>query len=148
MMQYWRAMEGLVASGVVKRLGISNCYELATLKALWGAATIKPMVVQNRFYAKTAYDRAIRAFCDQRGLAYQSFWTLTANPRLLAQPVLLGMASTHGVTPAQLLFRFLTQVGISVLTGPTSERHMREDLAIFDFSLGEREIGQLAALLV
>lgn len=148
MMQYWRAMEGLVQAGAVKQLGISNCYEVATLEALWRAATIKPRVVQNRFYSKTSYDGPIRAFCDEHELSYQSFWTLTANAKLLASPLLLGLASAYGVTPAQLLFRFLTQVRVSVLTGPTSEQHMREDLAIFDFSLGARELSQLESLLV
>lgn len=57
MLQHWRAMEGLVTSGIVRQLGISNCYELATLEALWGAATIKPLIEQNRFYANTAYAR-------------------------------------------------------------------------------------------
>lgn len=148
MMQHWRAMEGLVERGAVKALGISNCYEVATLQALWRAATIKPLAVQNRFYAKTGYDTGIRAFCSDHGLFYQSFWTLTANAKLLAKPLLLRLATAYAVTPAQLLFRFLTQMGIIVLTGPTSEQHMREDLAIFDFSLTGRELGGLTALIV
>jgi diketogulonate reductase-like aldo/keto reductase len=148
MMQHWRAMERLVEAGAIKALGISNCYELTTLKALWQATTIKPLVVQNRFYAKTGFDADIRAFCSEHEAVYQSFWTITANARLLAHPTLLGLASANRVTPPQLLFRFLTQVGVVVLTGPTSEQHMREDLAIFDFTLSARELRELTALLV
>jgi len=143
----WRAMESLVAGGGVRRLGISNCYELDTLAALYDAAHIKPTVLQNRFYADTGYDREIRAFCGRQRIIYQSFWTLTANPQLLAHAAIAGLASKYGRTPAQILFRYLTQTGVVPLTGTRSEAHMRDDLAVFDFALAERERGAVDALL-
>jgi hypothetical protein len=45
------------------------------------------------------------------------------------------------------LFRALTQLGILPLVGTCSERHMREDLAIFDFALREPELESLVTLL-
>ena len=44
---------------------------------------IKPKVLQNRFYSDSGYDRELRAFCLEKGIRYQTFWTLTANPHLL-----------------------------------------------------------------
>ena len=41
-------------------LGISNCYEIDTLKFLYENAQIKPSIVQNRFYAQSVYDKEIR----------------------------------------------------------------------------------------
>jgi diketogulonate reductase-like aldo/keto reductase len=49
------------------------------------------------------------------------------------------LASIHGRTPVQILFRYLTQVDVVPLTGTRSEAHMREDLAIFEFKLTDRE---------
>ena len=135
----WRALEAFVDTGQVRRLGISNCYRLDDLKGLHDGARIKPAVVQNRFYAGTNYDRDIRGYCDQHQIAYQSFWTLSANPRVLAHATIAGPAATHKRTPAQILFRFLTQIGVVPLTGTKSERHMREDLDIFDFELSQDE---------
>ncbi len=143
----WRAFEQLVDSGAVRQLGISNCYRLEELTALWNAARIKPAAIQNRFHAATRYDREIRAFCAMRQMDYQSFWTLTANPQLLAHATLLALASKHGRTPAQILFRYLTQSGIVPLSGTRSKVHMREDLEIFDFELGEGERAALATAL-
>jgi diketogulonate reductase-like aldo/keto reductase len=96
-------------------------------------------VVQNRFYADTNYDRDIRAYCDQQQIVYQSFWTLSANPQLLAHTTLTGPAATHKRTPAQILFRYLTQIGVVPLTGTKSDTHMREDLSIFYFELSNEE---------
>jgi diketogulonate reductase-like aldo/keto reductase len=145
-MEVWQAMERIYDGGGASQLGISNCYSLQELEMLYRSARIKPTVVQNRFYAETNYDREIRAFCRQHRIIYQSFWTLTANAHVLAHPALEGLASTYGRTPAQILFRYLTQVDIVPLTGTTAETHMREDLEIFDFELTEIERDGLSAL--
>jgi diketogulonate reductase-like aldo/keto reductase len=140
-LEVWRAMESLAAGGDVRQLGISNCYSLGQLKALFDSARIKPAVVQNRLYAETGYDREIRTYCKQRQIIYQSFWTLTANPHVLAHATIAVLAKKYRRTPAQIFFRYLTQGGVVPLTGTRSEAHMREDLAIFDFELtvAERE---------
>jgi diketogulonate reductase-like aldo/keto reductase len=145
-LEVWQSMESLVDAGGVRQLGISNCYQLEQLEALCDSARRKPAVVQNRFYAETGYDREIRAFCRQQGILYQSFWTLSANPQLLAHRTVRELASKHRRTPAQILFRYLTQNDIVPLTGTRSEVHMREDLAIFEFDLADSEREAIDAL--
>lgn len=134
-LEVWRTMESLVEQGVVRQLGISNCYELSELQRIDAAARVKPAVLQNRFYADTGYDREIRAFCRDRGILYQSFWTLSANPHLLTGKTILTLAQQYARTPAQILFRYLNQEGVVPLTGTKSAAHMREDLAISEFEL-------------
>jgi diketogulonate reductase-like aldo/keto reductase len=143
----WRAMEAIIDAGAATSLGISNCYELATLERLCRSARVRPAVVQNRFYARTNYDVSIRAFCREHGIVYQSFWTLSANPHLLASPAITAIAGQYARTPAQILFRYLSHETVVPLTGTTSQNHMREDLAIFEFALTEQEREAIAALL-
>lgn len=145
--EVWSAMEGIVDAGGARQLGISNCYSLAHLEALQRSARIAPAVVQNRFYAETRYDHEIRAFCHRHGIVYQSFWTLTANPHILAHEKIKTLARHHRRTPAQILFRWLTRQDVVPLTGTTSEAHMQEDLAIFGFELNDDECAAIAALL-
>jgi diketogulonate reductase-like aldo/keto reductase len=145
--QAWRAMEALVVSGQVHRLGISNCYEPEVFTRLWQLARIKPAIVQNRFYAATGHDRVLREQCRSHGVRYQSFWTLTANGDLLAHPALTSLADRHSASPAQILFRYLTLRDVTPLTGTSSEQHMREDLAIFELDLGEPELEGIDRLL-
>lgn len=146
-LQVWRAIEGIVDTGGIRQAAISNCYALAELQHLYRAARIKPAVLQNRFYADTAYDREIRVYCRQHHIVYQSFWTLTANPQLLAHATIAALASTHQRTPAQILFRYLTRLGVVPLTGTRSETHMREDLSIFDFELTAAECSAVDQIL-
>jgi diketogulonate reductase-like aldo/keto reductase len=146
-LEVWQTMESLVDAGGVRQLGISNCYQLEQLQTLCDSARFKPAVVQNRFYADTGYDREIRAFCRQHGIIYQSFWTLSANPHLLTHRTVRELAAKHGRTPAQILFRYLTQNDIVPLTGTRSATHMRADLAIFEFELADFEREAMDALL-
>ena len=146
-MEVWQAMEKIFHSGGVKQLGISNCYDPQQFELLYQNATIKPAVIQNRFYAESGYDRDIRDFCREQRIIYQSFWTLTANPHVLAHATLQTLAAKYRRSAAQLFFRYLSQIDIIPLTGTTSESHMREDLAIFDFELTVDECDAVERLL-
>ena len=147
MTQVWRAMEQIYQAGGARQLGISNCYSPASLATLYQAAQVKPAVLQNRFYPESGYDRQIREFCRQHKIIYQSFWTLTANPQLLAHDTVTGLSAKYSRTAAQILFRYLTQNDIVPLTGTTSATHMREDLEIFDFQLAAAELAAVSELI-
>jgi diketogulonate reductase-like aldo/keto reductase len=82
-MAVWRAMENIHDRGGARQIGISNVYDLSTLRKLYDEARVKPTVLQNRFYKDSGYDVQIREFCALHGIVYQSFWTLTANPHIL-----------------------------------------------------------------
>jgi diketogulonate reductase-like aldo/keto reductase len=142
-----RNLETCVDGGQVRQLGISNCHDLSELEQLCDEARVKPAVIQNRFYADTRYDREIRAYCSRNGIIYKSFWTLSANPRLLGHKTMVALASAHDRTAPQILFRYLTQIGIVPLTGTKSESHMQQDLAIFEFELSAAERGMIEQLL-
>lgn len=146
-MEAWRELETLHKKGVIGQLGISNCYEVDALKVIYEDASIKPSLIQNRFYARTDYDKDLRTWCDEKDISYQSFWTLTANPHLLTHPVITNLAKSKNLTEAQILFRFLTQINIIPLIGSCSDDHMRQDLAIFNFALTSSEINAIQSLL-
>ena len=147
MEEVWQAMEQIFDNGGATQLGISNCYDLQQFKLLYRNAKVKPAVIQNRFYDETQYDRTIRDFCQQQRIIYQSFWTLTANPQVLAHTTLKTLAAKYQRSTAQVFFRYLNQINIIPLTGTTSETHMREDLAIIDFELTADECEAVGKLL-
>jgi diketogulonate reductase-like aldo/keto reductase len=135
----WRAMESLAQAGKVALLGISNvtARQVTELVAL---ARVPPAFVQNRCYAERGWDRAVRAVCDRHGIVYQGFSLLTANRSVLAHPGVVAIATRHGRTPAQVVFRFAQQVGMIPLTGTTDPTHMRQDLDLGGFLLEAQEV--------
>ena len=147
LMKAWNAMEKIQKTGGARQLGISNCYDTDVIRSLYTDADVKPAVVQNRFYQETGYDANLRLWCSKHEVIYQSFWTLTANPHILASNTIRTIAQKYKKTEAQIFFRYLSHSGIVPLTGTTSEQHMREDLGIFDFELSLEDLKHVSLLL-
>ncbi len=135
----WRAMEKIYESGRARLLGVSNV-SLDQLEMLCKDARVKPHFVQNRCFAASGWNRAVRSFCNTNGFVYQGFSLLTANRNVLASQQLATLAQLHRYSPAQLIFRFAIDVGMIPLTGTTDAQHMQQDLGIFDIQLHAEEI--------
>jgi len=136
----WRAMEGLVAQGRVRLLGISNVTPRQVAE-LVGLAHVAPSFVQNRCYAEQQWDAPVRLVCMQHGIVYQGFSLLTANRSVLVHAAVRAIAARHQATPAQIVFRFAQQTGMLPLTGTNDATHMAQDLAVDGIELSEQEIG-------
>jgi len=147
LLKAWEVMTSFYENREVGQLGISNCYDLDVLEYLYNKVEIKPSVVQNRFYAQSSYDKGIRQWCKEKGIIYQSFWSLTANPNILAHEFLQHLALKYKKDVAQIFYKFLNQIAIVPLNGTTSKTHMIEDLQIVDFDLLDMEIEEINALL-
>lgn len=143
----WHEMETLHKIGKVKLLGISNCYDLDLFEKLFVNSTIKPAILQNRFYKESDYDKALRQFCTKQNIIYQSFWTLTANSHILTSHTMQSLAEEFKKTPAQLFFRYLIQSGVVPLTGTCSIQHMKEDLDVMNFKFGDEIMNTISELL-
>ncbi|EFQ32211.1 aldo/keto reductase [Colletotrichum graminicola] len=123
----WRALESYVPSRI-RTLGISNVH-LDELRALCADAAVKPVVVQNRLNPKEAYNTPVRVFCRERGINFQSFWTLTANPPLVRGEAVARVAEGAGVSNEVAMYALVLGLrGVSVLDGTTNEARMKEDL--------------------
>jgi diketogulonate reductase-like aldo/keto reductase len=143
----WQKMEEFYDKKEVGALGISNCYDLDVLVYLYNNAKVKPNIVQNRFYAQSGYDKEIRVFCEENGIKYESFWSLTANPNILSNDVLENLANKYERSSAEIFYRFLNHINIIPLNGTTSKIHMIADLKISEFELLPEEIAQISNLL-
>ena len=140
--QVWAAMEAFYEAGKTKTIGVSNI-SAAQLTLLCQQARVKPMMVQNRCFAVTAWDQQVREICREQGIIYQGFSLLTANRDVMAAPEIHAIAAREGVGPAQVIFRFALQVGMLPLTGTTDPQHMSEDLAAARITLSADEVERI-----
>jgi diketogulonate reductase-like aldo/keto reductase len=138
----WRAMEALKLDGKARLIGVSNM-SAEQLELLFARAKVKPAFVQNRCYARTGWDREVRALAKAHDIVYQGFSLLTANAREVQGSTIKGIAARHGRTEAQVVFRFALEVGMIPLTGTTDRRHMQEDLGAFEFALDPEEVAAI-----
>jgi diketogulonate reductase-like aldo/keto reductase len=139
----WETMEALHGEGLVARLGVSNV-SVDQLSALLGRAKVKPTFVQNRCYARHGWDAKTRTLCHERGVTYQGFSLLTANPHIGGHPDTHAIAQRRGLTVAQVILRFAMHLGILPLTGTTDPAHMKQALSLLGFELEPAEVERLS----
>ena len=127
-LEAWRAAESYVPHKI-RYLGISNV-TLGILEQLYDAAEFKPAVVQNRFHPPTHFDASIRAFCADKSIVYQSFWTLSANRNLVQGPQIGHVAEILGLTPHEAMYVLVLALdNVVILNGTTNVKHMVDDLS-------------------
>jgi diketogulonate reductase-like aldo/keto reductase len=143
--EVWAAIEEIHKSGKTGMIGISNVNAMQ-LAVLVKNARIAPMVVQNRCYAIRGWDRDVREICRMKGIVYQGFSLLTANPNVVQHPTVAKIAQRVAVYPEQVIFRYAMQVGMVPLTGTTNEQHMKDDLRSNSIELTHDEVDLIQSI--
>jgi diketogulonate reductase-like aldo/keto reductase len=143
--EVWTAMIREREAGRARFLGVSNV-SILHLEQMAANHRELPEFVQNRCYARLGWDRDVRLFCSARNIVYQGFSLLTANGGVLRHPLLAELAKRHGVSAAQIVFRFAQSIGILPLTGTSDTGHMKQDLAISGISLAPGDVPAIEAL--
>ena len=83
--------------------------------------------------------------CRDQGLAIVAYSPL-ARGGVLKDPRLAAIGKTHGKSPAQVALRWLVQQsGVIAIPKGTRAAHLRENLAVFDFELDDREMASIGA---
>jgi diketogulonate reductase-like aldo/keto reductase len=143
--QTWAAMIRERDVGRARLLGVSNV-SLRHLLQMDAAGAERPAFVQNRCFARLGWDRAVRAFCAERGIVYQGFSLLTANPEVLDHPLIARIAAREKATAPQVVFRFVRAIGMLPLTGTSDPEHMSQDLASARLALSAEEVRLIESL--
>lgn len=151
----WHAMEELVRARLVRRIGVCN-YGCSLLRDLLAYAEIQPAVLQVELHPYLVQPKLIR-FCQEAGIAVTGFSPLGAqsyfalnmaeqSESVLANPVILNIASRHYRSPAQVALRWGLQRGTAVIPKTSSPERLRENLALFDFALTAEEMDAISGL--
>lgn len=151
----WEAMEELVEEGLVRSIGVSN-FPVSLLHELMTQSKIPPAVNQVELHPYLQQPKLLD-YCNKRGVHLQAYSPLgtpgykeDGEPDVLKDPVLVDIASKHGITVAQLCLIWALQRGTSVVAKSVSPKRQEENFAITKkdpkIVLTEEEMKQIAAL--
>lgn len=141
----WRAFEKLYADGRVKAIGVSNFF-VHHLEQLQATATIQPAVLQIELHP-TFTQNELRNYARRHNIQVESWFPLggrTAGQRLLDLPKIASIAAKYHKTPAQIILRWHTQMGLVPLPGSSNPEHIKENADIFDITLTDEEVATIA----
>jgi len=126
----WHALERLVDEGHCKSIGLSDI-SLEKLKEIVAVARIKPAMIQVESHPYLP-EWELLDFCRQHGIILQAFAALghAMEPNLLEDPVITGIATRMGKTPAQVALAWAVQRGTTFLTTSTKPHRIRENFEI------------------
>ena len=141
----WRALEELYAAGRVRAIGVDNFTQDHLADFLfWNQ--VKPAV--NLLECNPFFQREDELdYLKAQGIQMQAWSPLSAGQNdLFHNETLCEIGAAHGKSPAQIVLRWLTLRGIVPLVKSSNPQRMRENLNIFDFTLAENEMQQIAKL--
>ncbi|AXT85405.1 aldo/keto reductase [Aeromicrobium sp. A1-2] len=140
----WQALIALRDEGLATSIGVSN-FLPEHLDRLVAETGVAPAVNQVELhpYLQQAEQRA----ADERhGIVTQSWTPLGRKSNLLDHPVLAEIGARHGVTAAQVVLRWHTQIGAAPIPKSATPERFRSNLAIFSFELGQDDLDRIAGL--
>ena len=141
----YKAMERAVKAGKVRSLGLSN-FPQEKIQEILDQCDIVPAFLQveaHPYYPQTA----LKAFLKPLGTAIMAWYPLGHGDKALVnEPVFTELGKKYGKSNAQIILRWHTQVGDAVIPGSKNVDHIRDNINIFDFTLTESELAEIARL--
>ncbi len=142
-LETWGALEEIYASGRAKSIGLSN-FQPSHLRRVVTEGTVVPAVNQIEVHPYLTQDD-VRAVNAEHGVATES-WSPIAQGLVLDDPVITGIASAHGKSPAQVVLRWHIQRGDIVFPKSVTPERVQENFELFDFELSASDLGVISAL--
>lgn len=141
----WRALEELYDEGRLRAIGVSNFYPDRMID-IASFSRISPMVNQVETHPYNQQTTA-KEYMDKYGVQIEA-WAPFGEGRggLFDNEVLKKIGEKHGKTTAQVMLRWNIQRGVVVIPKSTHFERMKENFEVFDFTLDENDMTEIAAL--
>lgn len=143
----YKAMEKYVAAGRIRSIGVS-CYYVKEINEFLPKVNIKPVLVQNEVHPYYQ-DKEVVDHLHDLGIVVEAWYPLGGRghqKELFSDPVLSGIAARHNKSLVQVILRWHLQRGVVAIPGSSNPDHIKENISIFDFSLTDAEMEQIASL--
>ncbi|OAD52082.1 Aldo-keto reductase family 1 member B10 [Eufriesea mexicana] len=150
----WRGMEECVKLGLTKSIGLSN-FNSQQIDRILSIAQIKPVMNQVECHPNLN-QKKLREFCAQRGIAITAYspfgsprrtWAKPTDPQVTIEaPEIVEISKKYGKTPAQVILRYLIDIGTIPIPKSSSKDRIKQNINIFDFKLTSQEIATLDKL--
>jgi 2,5-diketo-D-gluconate reductase A len=141
----WRAMQELHREKRIRAIGVSNFYPDRVMDLIVHNE-ITPAVNQIETHP---FNQQIetRAFLRENGVQIEA-WAPFAEGKhdIFGNEILRAIGTKHGKSVAQIILRWLVQREVVVIPKSVRKERMEENLAVFDFELGDAEMQSIGAL--
>jgi diketogulonate reductase-like aldo/keto reductase len=140
--EMWKAFIDAMATGKARAIGVSN-YSTAQIDELVDATGVVPAVNQIP-WSPSLYDARRAEELAERGIVLEGYSGLRRTR--LDDPVIVEVATAHGVTAAQVVIRWHLEHGFVAIPKTVRRERMEENFDVYGFSLSSDEIARIDGL--
>lgn len=141
----YRQMEKAYKEGKVKAIGLSN-FNIEKIQEILDICEVKPTILQTEVHPY-AQEKELKEFLAKENIVIQAWYPLGhGDAALIQEPVFTKLAEKYGKTNAQIILRWHVQADNVVIPGSKNPKHIKANLDLFDFTLTEDEMAEIAAL--
>lgn len=141
----YRLMEKAYDEGKVRAIGLSNFNE-EQIREILAVCKVKPTVLQTEVHPYSQ-EKKLKEFLRDESIVAQAWYPLGHGDKaLINEPLFSKLAEKYGKTNAQIILRWHIQSGNIVIPGSKSREHIKDNFDLFDFSLTDDEMDQIAAM--
>lgn len=141
----YRLMEKAYKEGKVRAIGLSN-FTAAQIQETLDICEVKPAILQTEVHPYFQ-EQALKEFLAKEDMVIQAWYPLGHGDKALIQePVFSKLAEKYGKSNAQIILRWHIQAGNVVIPCSKNPDHIRANFDLFDFSLSDAEMVEIAAL--
>ena len=141
----YRAMEEAYKAGKLRAIGVCNCYP-QVLADICETVEIKPAVNQVELHPFFQQENAL-ALMKEYGVHPEAWGPFAeGNHGIFTHPVLTKIGRQYGKSAAQVALRWNVQRGVTVIPKSVHKERMEQNLAIWDFTLSDGDMAEIARL--
>jgi len=141
----WRAMEKLVAAGMIKAGGVSN-YTAEHVDQLLERSEMVPAVNQVEFHPFIyEQQQAVLNYCHEKGIVIEAYSPISRVSSDAGKPI-KDIADRLGTTPQQVGLRWCLQHNTVPMPRSTNIDHIESNFQIYDFELSAKDMKTLNSL--
>uniref|UniRef100_A0A0N5BTG1 Aldo_ket_red domain-containing protein n=1 Tax=Strongyloides papillosus TaxID=174720 RepID=A0A0N5BTG1_STREA len=150
----WREMEGVYEDGLAKSIGVSN-FSINQVERVMKIAKIPIHNIQveaHLYWPQSDLKKVV----DKYNITFTAYapmgspgrteitafkWVESKNP--MEDPLVVELSEKYSKTPAQILMKYLLQIGMAIIPKSINEKRIIENSLLFDFTISSEDMEKL-----
>lgn len=149
-LEMYEELTRLYEQGRIRAIGVSS-FLPPHIESLKEVSDIVPHVNQFEISPLNTQKNLIH-YCQDNGIVPEAMSTLShyhsneVRKEIIENEDIVAIGKRHSKSPAQVVWRWLYQQGVSIIPKSTLDQHLKENISIYDFELDIEEMSRIDAL--
>lgn len=149
-LEMYEVLTRMYHQGRIRAIGVSS-FLPPHIESLKEVSDVVPMVNQFEISPLNTQKDLIK-YCQDKGIVPEAMSTLShyhsneVRKEIIENEIIINIAEKMDKSPAQIVWRWLYQQGVSLIPKTWNREHLKENISIFDFELSTENMKAIDSL--